>query len=176
MNVEDKPSFVGLQKTQIKFSLICLLLTGVLGGFHREFGRAFSEGLSSEAIYFASQALSLSHGHMFNFGFLIPLGFALITFLVKENLDEKAMKKLKRWFTIYMVTAIGVFLLFFYKGVHFTIYSSASYDLTFTEVDKMLYGGSIMMRSMLNAMLHTGFWISILLYSLPLFKSLKKMK
>jgi len=176
MNVEKQSIFVGLQKAQIKFSLICLLLTGVLGVFHREFGRAFSEGLSSEAIYFASQALSLSHGHMFNFGFLIPLGFALITFFVKDNLDEKAMKKLKRWFAIYMVTAIGVFLLFFYKGVHFTIYSSASYDFTFTEVDKMLYGGSIMVRSMLNALLHTGFWISILLYSLPLLKSLKTMK
>ncbi|MHA1620467.1 MAG: hypothetical protein ACTSVZ_14415 [Promethearchaeota archaeon] len=173
-NTQENTSFALLQKTQIKFALICLLLSGFLGAFHREFGRAFSEGLSSEVIYFASRPLSLSHGHVFNIGFLIPLGFALITYFMKDKLDETTMKKLKKRFTLYMITGMGVFLLLFYKGIHFIIYSNATLGLTFTEVDAMLYGGSIALRSMLNASFHTGFWIAILLYSLPIFKSLKK--
>ena len=173
-NKQEKTSFAILQKTQIKFALICLLLSGVLGAFHREFSRPFSTGLTSEAIYFASRPLSLSHGHMFNFGFLIPLGLALITYFLKDNLDENTMKKLNKLFTFYMITAMGVFLLLFYKGIHFTIYSSASFDLTFIEVDELLYGGSMMVRSMLNALFHVSFWVVILLYSLPLLKSVKK--
>ncbi|QEE14519.1 DUF2871 family protein [Promethearchaeum syntrophicum] len=175
--VKEKTSFaIQLQKRQIKFAIICIFFSGLAGVFFREFGRAFSSGLSSLEAMHATLALSQTHGHLLNIGFLVPLGLALITFFVKDKLDEKDMKKLNLWFTISMIAGIGTILLLFYKGIHFVVYSSSQFDFSITEIDDLLYGGSKMIRAMLNAIFHTSYGGSILLYTIPILKSLKKLK
>ncbi|MHA1611377.1 MAG: DUF2871 family protein, partial [Promethearchaeota archaeon] len=159
---------------QIKFAIFCLIISGLLGAFYREFSRAFSDGLTGEEFFFGSYSLSLDHGHLLNIGFTVPLGLALITFLVRDKLNEKTMKKMNMLFTIYMITGIGMFLLAFYTGIHFVVYSSAQFDLTLLEIDDLLYGGSTMIRAMLNATIHTSYGVTTLLYTIPLLKSLKK--
>ena len=72
-----------------------------------------------------------------------------------------------------MVTGIAVFLLLLYKGIHFMVFSSVSFSYTIEQIDELLYGGSIAIRSALYAGIHTVYGITTLLYSIPIFKSLK---
>ena len=180
MNSEDDKvttSFaIQLQKRQIKFAIICLFISGVVGVFFREFPRPFLEGLSAFDAMHSTLTLSQTHGHLLNVGFIVPIGLALITFFVKDKLDEKDLKKMNLWFIIYMIASIGMFLLLEYKGIHFVVYSSTQFDFSYMEIDAMLYGGSAMLRAMSNAIFHASLGGSLILYSIPILKSLKKLK
>ena len=171
---ETNPNLIKLRKTQIIFALICLIVSGLVGVFFREFTRVFSYGLSGEELFFASYHLSIDHGHLISIGFIIPLGLALVTYFVQNKLDEKQSNRLRIFFNIYMITGFAVFLLLFYKGILFMVLSSTSYSYTILQIDEMLFGGSIMVRSMLYAGIHTLYGVTTLLYSIPIFKSLKK--
>ena len=170
---ENNRILLNLRKIQIVFALCCLIASGLMGVFFREFTRAFSEGLTGEELFFASYHLSIDHGHLLSIGFIIPLGLALVTFFVRTKLDEKQTKRMTIYFHIYMITGIAVFLLLLYKGIHFMVYSGTT-SLTLNEIDELLYGGSVMIRSILYALIHTIYGIATLLYSIPIFKSLKK--
>ena len=180
MNSDERKNEINfafqLQKKQIKFAIICLFISGLAGVFFREFPRPFLEGLSAFDAMHSTLALSQTHGHLLNIGFIVPLGLALITFFVKDKLDEKDMKKLNLWFTIYMIAGIGTFLLLLYKGIHFVVYSSSQFNLLYMEIDALLYGGSAMLRAMSNAIFHASLGGSLILYSIPILKSLKKLK
>ena len=176
-DVKVNTSFaIQLQKKQIIFAIICLFISGLAGVFFREFPRPFLEGLSAFDAMHSTLTLSQTHGHLLNIGFIVPLGLALITFFVKDKLDEKDMKKLNLWFSIYMIASIGTFLLLLYKGIHFVVYSSSQFNLPYMEIDALLYGGSAMLRAMSNAIFHASLGGSLILYSIPILKSLKKLK
>jgi hypothetical protein len=164
-----------LRKTQIIFALCCLIASGLVGVFFREFVRAFSEGLEGEELFFASYHLSIDHGHLVSIGFIIPLGLALVTYFVQTKLNEKQTKRMNIYFNLYMITGIAVFLLLFYKGIHYMVYSSRTiYSLL--EIDELLYGGSIIIRSIIYAIVHTLYGVTTLLYSIPVFVSLRKSR
>ena len=176
-DVKVSTSFaIQLQKKQIIFAIICLFISGLAGVFFREFPRPFLVGLSAFDAMHSTLALSQTHGHLLNIGFIVPLGLALITFFVKDKLEEKDMKKLNLWFSIYMIAGIGTFLLLLYKGIHFVVYSSAQFNLPYMEIDELLFGGSAMLRAMSNAIFHASLGGSLILYSIPILKSLKKLK
>ena len=170
---ENNQILLKLRKIQIIFALCCLIASGLMGVFFREFTRAFSEGLSGEELFFASYHLSIDHGHLLSIGFIIPLGLALVTYFVKSKLSEKQLHRMTIYFYIYMITGISVFLLLLYKGIHFMVFSSTT-GLSLIEIDVLLFGDNILIRSMLYALIHTAYGVATLLYSIPIFKTLKK--
>ena len=178
MNSEDvtktKNMLEIIQKRQIRFAFYCIIVSGLVGVFYREFGRVMTEGLSYFNSLHATYPLSATHGHLVNIGFIIPLGLALMTFLVKDKLDEKSLKKMNLWFTINMIAGIGTFLLMFYSAIHFLVLSTGETYMAPEVIDTMLFGGSAALRAILFATIHTSYGGSIVLYSIPIIKSLKK--
>jgi len=173
---ETKNFAVILQKRQIRFAIYGIIVSGLVGVFYREFGRVMTADLSYFNTLHATYPLSATHGHLVNIGFLIPLGLALMTFLVKDKLNEKSLKKMNLWFTISMIAGIGTFLLMFYSAIHFLVLSTGDTYIAPEVIDSMLFGGSAALRAILFATIHTSYAGSVVLYSIPILKSLNKMK
>ena len=90
---ETNELLIKLRKTQIIFALCCLIASGLMGVFFREFTRAFSEGLTGEELFFASYHLSIDHGHLLSIGFVIGLDWSRCVGGVSISIHSKNGKR-----------------------------------------------------------------------------------
>lgn len=155
---------------ELLYATVMMFLTLAVGVFFREFTRFVLGDLNLEAQVSAGYYISQAHGHSFSIGFLIPLGFALMTFMLAEHLNPATVRKLRTLFRVYMVAGALTIALLFYKGIAFAWQLGQTPTLSWDVIDESLYWGSVMVRSLVYSVAHIGFGVTIGWYLVVLMK------
>jgi hypothetical protein len=157
-------------KLQIRYSSLMLILSLIMGLIYREFSRPFFEGLPLVDQLHYGHAMSIAHGHTFLLGAAIPLGMALMTFLLHAELSEAAtLTRLRRLFIAYIVSASANVALIVYQGLSFIAGAGQPLD----AIDAGLFFGSVMVRSSLYAIFHITFAVAVIWYAVIIFRAAK---
>lgn len=161
-----------LIKKLVYTSVIMLWFALSAGVFYREFTKFELKNVPADKALIATEFIRLVHGHTITFGFLIPLGFALMLILIPE-VNEKTYRSFLSAFWTYIIGAAGAILLLLWKGIDYVRFFASDPSITLDKVESMLFGGSKALRASLYGIFHLAFGIGLIWLSIIVLKSLK---
>ena len=152
---------IKLYKLIIVYTLIMLIIFLAVCVLYREYTKAFTVG-GAEYVTVAYY-LSLSHGHVFLSGAVIPSTLLFLTYIVDYmGLGEINYKGLFKAFTTYIIGSLFMVSLLVYKGLaviyYYRLYSSLAI------ADNMLFLGNHALRETLYGGAHLLLGIGIIWY------------
>jgi len=149
--------------------LIASLITGVLS---RELSRPLFRDMPLSAQWVAGHYLNQLHGHVLTIGFVLPLGLALMTYVLRPSLIRSDVKQLRTVFSVIVVSSLATLLLLLYKGVATAMMMGKEPTLSLDQIDQQLFYGNAALRTALHTLAHTALGISTTWYALKLHGSL----
>lgn len=155
--------------SQIRFAALMSIFAMVMGLFYREFSRPFFEGIALEDRFLYSHFMELVHGHTFLLGAAIPLGMALMTYLVKDHLAEKDFRSMRVRFIAYIFSSSAALLLMIYKGVSFIMGAGQPLDV----IDASLFFGNPLLRGIMFGLSHVVLFWALGEYMFRVFRAAK---
>ena len=162
-------------KVMVKYSLIMSILGLAIGVLYREFTKAYIAGFPLESQILVSYYLSLSHGHAFIVGVLIPLALLTSTYVLMktEYMDSKDLSFLKKPFIVFVVGSLMMIGLLIYKGLGIVYFYAQNPEAGLTVADEKLFLGSKALRESLYGLAHLTMGIGLIWYIWMLFKHAK---
>ena len=125
-------------------------------------------GLRLEAVIH----LALVHGHIFVTGVLMPLGIAGALLLARKVGGAELTTRSLRWLTWYLVLTAVTVTLMHYKGYH-VLLSVRWGTIDLATVDATFFGGYVWVRHVVYGIAHAGMGISVGIFAVALFRSLR---
>jgi hypothetical protein len=157
-------------RLQVRYVALMSIVALVVGLFYREFSRPFFRGLALEQRMAYGHFLELVHGHTFLLGAAIPVTMALLTSLVRGDLDIKSMLNLSLRFKGYMWASAVSLVLMLYKGVAFVVGAGQPLD----AIDAGLFFGSRILRGVLLGGAHVALFWALAAYMYELLRAGKR--
>ncbi|MEE4195543.1 MAG: DUF2871 family protein [Anaerolineae bacterium] len=158
-----------------RFSLVMVIVGLVLGVYGREITRPLEKVMELDQRLWAQNWIMMTHGHALFHGAVVPMMLAAVTYIFREDLakDENVLRTLKKAFVVYMVGSVLMLILSVYKGTTYVLTIAGNPALTLEMVDETLFGGSIMLRSILFTIVHPLYATGLVWYLLRVRKSLR---
>ena len=158
-----------------RFALIMTIVGLVLGVYGREITRPLEKVMDLDQRVWVQNWIMMTHGHALFHGAAIPMMLAAATYIFREDLekDEKAFSTLKKAFLVYMVGSVVMLILSVYKGTSYVLMIASDPMMTLEMVDETLFGGSIMLRSILFTLVHPTYATGLVWYLLRVRKAVR---
>ena len=158
-----------------RFALIMTIVGLVLGVYGREITRPLEKVMDLDQRVWVQNWIMMTHGHALFHGAVLPMMLATATYIFREDLekDEKAFSTLKKAFVVYMVGSVVMLILSVYKGTTYVLMIASNPMMTLEMVDETLFGGSIMLRSILFTLVHPTYATGLVWYLLRVRKAVR---
>ncbi len=159
----------------VRYLLIMALAGLAVGVVYREFSKAYLSGFSLEDQIVVSYYLSLSHGHVFFVGVLLPVALLAVTYVMLQagKIPESRACALKKPFTIFVIGSLLMIGLLIYKGLGIVYAYSLNPGAGLTAADQTLFLGSKVLRESLYGIAHLLMGIGLTWYAVSLMRNAK---
>lgn len=165
-------SYSDLTTFMLRWALILLVIGLAFGVYSREILRTIEKSVDDWAVLEALRNRAfLGHGHFLFLGFLIPGVLALITRRVVAADAEKRILSLTRAFRLVMIGTVLTLALSVYSSSAIIFAVAGGADPA--AADHSLFGGSIMVRSILYTLAHPLMGVGLVWYAVVLMKALR---
>ncbi len=158
-----------------RFALIMVIVGLVLGVYGREITRPLEKVMALDQRVWVQNWIMMTHGHALFHGAVIPMMLVVATYIFREDIEknEKTYPTLKKAFIVYMVGSVLMLILSVYKGTAYVLSIASNPTFTLEMVDEALFGGSIMLRSILFTLVHPVYATGLVWYLLRVRKCVR---
>lgn len=161
-------------RTILRYAIVMTavgLLTGVV---YRESAKKLPDAAVQAGIGLDSTLnLALVHGHMLVAAVLVPIAMLGAAFLSRAagggEITPRAFKMLTRGYLPFVTATIA---LMFYKGYHFLL-SVRGGEMDLVAIEASYFGGATVLRYAVYGIVHTGMFITLGLFLVGLWRSLR---
>ncbi len=158
--------------TNVKTAITGIFLSLFIGLAVREVSRGLQHKISFFDFNVINAFLELGHGHALIFFTIIPLIFAIIIYLIKNNISEDfPEKKMSMYFGLTHLGLLLALILMLYKGLAYVIQYSDNPDLTI--IDSALFFGSKTFRILIYAVSHITMSVGLLGSGIIIYKRIR---
>ena len=158
-----------------RFALIMVIVGLVLGVYGREITRPLEKVMELDQRLWVQNWIMMTHGHALFHGAVLPMMMAAAAYIFREDItkDTNALSTLKKAFIVYMVGSVLMLVLSIYKGTTYVLVIANNPTLTLEMVDETLFGGSVMLRSILFTLVHPFYATGLVWYLLRVRKAVR---
>lgn len=158
-----------------RFALIMVIVGLVLGVYGREITRPLEKVMALDQRAIIQNWVMMTHGHALFHGAVLPMMMAVVVYMFREDVvkDANALKTLKKAFIVYAVGSVLMLVLSIYKGTSYVLAIAIDPARTLEMVNETLFGGSIMLRSILFTIVHPLYATGLVWYLLRVRKAIR---
>lgn len=162
--------------TIFRFALLMTFVGLALGVYGREITRPLMKVVGLDQQVWVQNWVVMTHGHALFYGMVVPMMLASATYIFRTDVekDAGAVKSLRNAFVVYCIGALLMLSLSVYKGTTYVLAIANDPALTLEAVDNSLFGGSVMIRSILFTLVHPTYAVGLAWYLLRIRKSVRK--
>ena len=158
-----------------RFALIMVIVGLVLGVYGREITRPLEKVMELDQRVWIQNLITMTHGHALFHGAMLPMMMAFAAYLFREDIsqDSRALGTMKKAFIVYMIGSVLMLALSTYKGTAYVLGIAGDPTRTMEMVNESLFSGSIILRSILFAIVHPLYATGLVWYLLRVRKAVR---